>query len=258
MSVALSALYVVFFAFASRLYKSKPTNSSAFHDKGKQEIDFLILIPAYAEDAVICQTVQNMLQLQYPRNQFHVTVISDHQQLSTNQWLSEHVDTLLIPRFQNSSKAKALQYAIQRNTYKAQYVLVLDADNIVEPTFLGQLCDICTNMSEKSVVQCHRQAKNHKTPVALLDAISEEITMPCSVLGIILWDFQLHSSDLACAFHINGFLKLFICLKQQAKTRNWNCCCLNRIIISYLRSILPYMMKKCRTAKSFINNAVAG
>ena len=138
MSVALSALYVVFFAFASRLYKSKPTNSSAFHDKGTQEIDFLILIPAYAEDAVICQTVQNMLQLQYPRNQFHVTVISDHQQLSTNQWLSEHVDTLLIPRFQNSSKAKALQYAIQRNTYKAQYVLVLDADNIVEPTFLGQ------------------------------------------------------------------------------------------------------------------------
>ena len=175
MSVALSALYVVFFAFASRLYKSNPTNSSAIHDKGKQEIDFLILIPAYAEDAVICQTVQNMLQLQYPRNQFHVTVISDHQQLSTNQWLSEHVDTLLIPRFQNSSKAKALQYAIQRNTYKAQYVLVLDADNIVEPTFLGQLCDICTNMSEKSVVQCHRQAKNHQTPVALLDAISEEI-----------------------------------------------------------------------------------
>lgn len=174
--VTFSVLYVIFFALASRLHRRRSTVKGYVHtNQEKQEANFLILIPAYAEDSVICQTVQNMLQLRYPRHNYHLAVISDHQQSLTNQWLIKNVDTLHVPHFQNSSKAKALQYAIQNNTYQAQYVIILDADNIVEPTFLSQLCDFCANMSVKSVVQCHRQAKNQQTPVALLDAISEEI-----------------------------------------------------------------------------------
>ncbi|MGN0220644.1 MAG: glycosyltransferase [Prevotella sp.] len=174
--ITLSALYVIFFALASWVRRHTPASTdNGCAGTNKQVLDFLILIPAYAEDSVICQTVQNLLQMQYPRDNYHIAVISDHQQPSTDQWLLNHVDTLHTPQFQNSSKAKALQYAVQKNTYKAQYVVILDADNVVEPTFLSQLCGICTGLSENNVVQCHRQAKNHQTPVALLDAISEEI-----------------------------------------------------------------------------------
>ena len=187
--VLLSTSYVIFFALASRWRRHRLSETAvscgdtetvaderaSCHETDHQVADFLILIPAYAEDNVICQTVENLLQLQYPRHHYHIAVISDHQQPTTDHWLAAHVDTLHTPQFQHSSKAKALQYAIRHNTFKAQYAVVLDADNVVEPCFLSQLCGICSHLSGKTVVQCHRQAKNHQTPVALLDAISEEI-----------------------------------------------------------------------------------
>lgn len=82
--------------------------------------------------------------------------------------------TLMEVHFQQSSKAKAMQYAMEnldKNTY--DMVVIMDADNTVEPNFLHEL-----NKAYHSgclVIQAHRMAKNLNTDTAILDAVSEEI-----------------------------------------------------------------------------------
>ncbi len=80
--------------------------------------------------------------------------------------------TLLTPTFEKSSKAKAMQYAINEIPETFDNVVVLDADNVVRPEFLSQLNILC---SVYDAIQCHRCAKNANNDVAVLDGASEEI-----------------------------------------------------------------------------------
>jgi len=148
--------------------------ADAAADDGRQEpCHFLIIIPAYREDAVILPTARAALQQQYPQGHFTVAVVSDHQQEATNRALAKLPLTLLLPHFEKSSKARALQYAVAHTTSRYDYAVILDADNIVRPDFLCQLDTVCRH--GHSAIQCHRTAKNSDGHVAMLDGLSEEI-----------------------------------------------------------------------------------
>lgn len=171
-TIAASIMYIVFFAIVSLFKKRKDGPRSTLNNR------FLILYPAYHEDAVIINSVKKFLQQNYDNSLYDVTVISDHMTDETNAQLQELPITLLTPSFEKSSKAKALQYAIrylkeERNRKAYDYVIILDADNVVKPNFLTQLNDIC-NQGYKAI-QCHRCAKNNDNDVAVLDGVSEEI-----------------------------------------------------------------------------------
>jgi cellulose synthase/poly-beta-1,6-N-acetylglucosamine synthase-like glycosyltransferase len=99
-------------------------------------------------------------------------VISDHMQPETNDYLRSLPITLLTPTFEKSSKAKAMQYAIDQVQGNFDNVVILDADNVVRPEFLSQLNILC---SVYDAIQCHRCAKNANNDVAVLDGASEEI-----------------------------------------------------------------------------------
>ena len=86
-------------------------------------------------------------------------------QPETNEQLSKLPITLLTPAFEKSSKAKAMQYAINEVEGEFDNVVILDADNVVRPDFLDQL----------NVLSTHRCAKNANNDVAVLDGASEEI-----------------------------------------------------------------------------------
>jgi cellulose synthase/poly-beta-1,6-N-acetylglucosamine synthase-like glycosyltransferase len=94
----------------------------------------------------------------------------------TNEQLAALPITLLQPTFENSSKAKALQYAISAISLQPSafydYVVILDADNIVAIDFLSQLSQI---VRPNIAIQCHRTAKNTNNDIAALDGLSEEI-----------------------------------------------------------------------------------
>jgi len=186
--MAASAAYVLFFALVSILWKkrvSKLTNyltGQVMAMRKKDFFSYLILYPAYNEDRVIVNSVQNFLAQYYPYDSFHVAVISDHMQPETNKKLAELPITLLLPVFDKSSKAKAMQYAMdhfQKAEVRGQrsedfdYVIILDADNVVEPHFLEQLNTECAKGYK--AIQCHRCAKNSDNDVAVLDGVSEEI-----------------------------------------------------------------------------------
>ena len=170
--IAASVAYVVFFAIISLFYDKEDriaTHAAALYNKTHK---FLILYPAYNEDLVIINAVKQFLLQKYPKTHFTVAVISDHMQPETNEALKEMPITLLTPTFEKSSKAKAMQYAINEVKGDFDNVVILDADNVVLPNFLSQLNVLCTIYE---AIQCHRCAKNANNDVAVLDGASEEI-----------------------------------------------------------------------------------
>ena len=170
--IAGSVAYVVFFAIISLFYdKEDHIAEHAAALRGKMT-KFLILYPAYNEDRVIINAVEQFLYQEYPTEFYTVAVISDHMQPETNDYLRSLPITLLTPIFEKSSKAKAMQYAINEVKGDFDNVVILDADNVVRPEFLSQLNILC---SVYDVIQCHRCAKNANNDVAVLDGASEEI-----------------------------------------------------------------------------------
>ena len=167
--LAVSVVYVFIFALASLLPK-KRVHSSQFSIPPSS---FLVLYPAYKEDAVIRKSVETFLKQDYPRDKYQLVVISDHQTEETDLWLSRQDITLLQPDFEKSSKAKALQFAMARCEQHSDYVVILDADNVVAPNFLSLLHQACAG--QPVAIQCHRTAKNADNDIAVLDGLSEEI-----------------------------------------------------------------------------------
>ena len=170
--IAFSVGYIFFYAITYALgqlliIKRGPTSDDIRQKK------YLVIFPAYGEDKVILHTVKSFLLQHYPHDKYSVVVVSDHMLKETNTELSKLPITLLQPQFENSSKAKALQFAIDNIHDNFDNIVILDADNIVQPDFLEKLNEICNQGF--SAIQCHRCAKNAENQIAQLDGISEEI-----------------------------------------------------------------------------------
>lgn len=167
-TLALCVFYLLFYAVASCFYR--PPN----YPPARIERRFIVLFPAYKEDRVIVNAVQNFLQQDYPIERFDVIVISDQMQPETNAALQQFPIRLLMANYTESSKAKALTLAmdsIAGENYDV--VAILDADNIVTPDFLSAMNRAFD--AGLRAVQARRTGKNLDTDVALLDAVSEEI-----------------------------------------------------------------------------------
>nr|WP_277467077.1 glycosyltransferase family 2 protein [Parabacteroides sp. PF5-6] len=166
----ISVLYLFIFALFS-LRKRKYQYPTA-----KKKYRYAVLFPAYREDVVIMNSVKTFLLQAYPRELFEVIVISDQMTEETNRKLIEssaHVVEINLP---NSSKTNALRKAmdyIEEKKMKFDVVVIMDADNVVDPDFLDRINDAF--YSGCAAVQTHRVAKNSNTSVAVLDAVSEEI-----------------------------------------------------------------------------------
>ncbi len=170
-----SVAYVLFFAVVSMTGKesSKPTADTDSKDIKDFKHSFLIIFPAYGEDSVIYQSVSTCLRQDYPSELFDIVVVSDHMKQETDAMLGKLPVKLMKPAFDKSSKAKALQFAINNTIKDYDRVVILDADNIVGADFLTQLNASCSQGYK--AIQCHRCAKNSDNDIAMLDGISEEI-----------------------------------------------------------------------------------
>ena len=184
-----SVAYVAFFAIISLFYEKDDFASTHASSLDFRQRRFLILYPAYNEDSVILNSIDKFLYQEYPNDKYKVVVISDHMTAETNDQLRRSSITLLTPSFEKSSKAKAMQFAMNyveemRNKEKEHCehgnkewefdnVVVLDADNVVQPDFLQKLNILCN--AGYDAIQCHRCAKNSNNDVAMLDGASEEI-----------------------------------------------------------------------------------
>lgn len=162
-------VYLFFFAVAGRLRPLPAMRKPV----GEALRRMAVLIPAYREDGVILESARQGLSQAYPADSFDVVVIADSLQQSTLDTLRTFPIQVVEVSFAQSTKAKALNVALQQLPERYDVAVILDADNLMAPDFLGQV-DAAFGQGW-NVVQGHRVAKNTNTSVAVLDAISEEI-----------------------------------------------------------------------------------
>ncbi len=170
-----AAVYIFFFAVVGRIgYHPKDLEDKHFRK-------FAVLIPGYKEDAVIVEVAQEALKQQYPEEFYDVVIIADSFKEETLEKLRSLPLKLVVVSFEKSTKAKALNRAMEVIGDDYDIALVLDADNVMEPYFLQKF-----NMAFERgflTVQGHRVAKNLNTNMAVLDAVSEEINNHLYRLG---------------------------------------------------------------------------
>lgn len=160
--------YLLFYAVASKFYRPRKL------PEARVQRHFLILFPAYKEDRVIVSAIQSFLKQKYPKDKYDIFVISDQMQPGTNDALKALPIHLEIATYTESSKAKALQLAMDVTAGKSyDTVVIMDADNVTIPNFLAEV-NRAFDMGLKAV-QAHRTGKNMNTDIAILDAVSEEI-----------------------------------------------------------------------------------
>ena len=169
-TVSLTVLYLFCFSVTSLFVHQKRV------PKARHQNRFVVLIPAYKQDNVVLNAVNAILGQSYSQRLFDVTVISDHQSEITNFRLAQFPITLLTPNFEKSTKAKSLQYAILNLPAFKIYdvVVIIDADNIVEPDFLEQMNDAFESAGSKAIL-AHRLPKNRDTASARIGSVFEEI-----------------------------------------------------------------------------------
>ncbi len=166
--LALPVLYLFIFAVASKFSKTIHTPSTTHKN------NFLVLFPAYKEDKVIIEAIQSFLKQTYPAEKYKVIVVADHMTEETIKVLQSFPIDVLVADYTDSSKAKALNLAIDSTPERTyDMVVIMDADNTTTENFLDDLNDRY-NAGAKAI-QAHRTAKNLNTDIAILDAISEEI-----------------------------------------------------------------------------------
>lgn len=243
--VAATVLYLGIFAIASLFNKNHEP------PRTKKQNRIVVLIPSYKQDTVIEQAVISILSQAYPQRMFDVTVISDHQDEMTNMRLAQYPITLLTPNFEESTKAKSLQYAILNLPEFKIYdiALILDADNIVEQEFLSKVNDAFETAATKAV-QMHRISRNRDTTAALLASIFEEINNAIFRRGHINVGLSSALAGSGIAFDFAWFKANVMKARTAGEDKELEALLLRQeIFIDYFDNIYVYGEKKRTTAK---------
>lgn len=208
----IQVIYLFIFSAAGKFYHENTSSTN------EQLSSFVIYIPSYKEDSVILGTAAEALKLNYPPEKFHIVIIADSLRPQTVEKLKLMPLQVVEVVFEKSTKAKALNRAIEETTGNFDYAIVFDADNVGESDYLHQMNNAFKRGCK--VVQGQRTAKNQDTPMALLDTISEAINnhifrkghrmlgLSSAIIGSAMGlEFQLYKSVMAKITAIGGFDK---------------------------------------------------
>ncbi|GAB4317827.1 MAG: glycosyltransferase family 2 protein [Bacteroidales bacterium] len=208
---AYSAIYFFIFSISGIFYR-EPVG------RNREKHRFALLIPGYKEDNVIVEVARQALQQSYPSALFDVFVIADSFHPATLLRLRELPVKVIEVSFEKSTKVKSLNKALEQLDTSYDLVVILDADNVMEHRFLEKVNSRFT--TDVVALQTHRVAKNLDTPLALLDAISEEVNNHVfrkghRVLGLsaaligsgMVFRFPMIRNELARLKAIGGFDK---------------------------------------------------
>lgn len=203
--LAWASLYQFIFSLASLFPEKK--RATIKHTTRK----IAVFIPCYKEDAVIVSVAQAALQQSYSSEDYDVIVIADSLQEETLYHLNQLAIKVIPVSFENSTKSKALNQTLDQLTDSYEMAVILDADNIMANDFLERMNQ---RFNEGSiVVQGRRVAKNYDTPMAILDAASEDINNYILCKGHQILGFSVRLAGSAMAFDYISFKKVMASVK---------------------------------------------
>lgn len=241
-----TVLYMLVYAVASLF------NHHEELPKPNRQNRFIILIPAYKEDAVIESSVKTILAQTYPQRLFDVVVISDHQDEMTNFKLAQYPITLLIPDFEYSAKGKSLNLAMTNLPQFKIYdiVIILDADNMVDENFLENMNN-AYELAGTQAIQAHRVSKNRDTSSAILDSIFEEVNNSIFRKGHVMLGISSAITGSGIALDFNWFKKNVVNIKTSGEDKELETMLMQQqIFVDYFSDIYVYD-EKTRGAKDF-------
>lgn len=243
--VSLTVLYMLIFTITSLFARKGEV------PKTRHQNRFIVLIHSYNNKGVI-HTVKSILGQTYPQRLFDVTVISDNNDEMTNFRLAQEPITLLTPKFEKSTKAKALQMAVNNLPQFKIYdvVLILDGGNVVEPEFLEYMNDAFESAGTKAI-QAHRLSRNRDTTPARMGAIFEEINNSIFRRGHIAIGLSAGLMGAGCAFDFNWFKNNINNVKSAWEDKELEALLMRQhIYIDYFDQIYVFD-EKTREAKEF-------
>ena len=175
----ISELYFLFLSFFG--YK-KVTKYYADH---KPQAKFLILVAAHNEEDVIEGTLDNLKQIDYPKELFDLYVVNDNSTDKTGELCDKsgvmHIDTIE-KKFKREGvgKSAGLQYALRALGFeklkeKYDLLLVLDADNHVDSNILKEVNSQWISEGKPEAIQTYLDSKNAKSLIATGYATSYNI-----------------------------------------------------------------------------------
>lgn len=165
--LAFTTLYLFVFALAG-VFKTK---HKLPQENRKRKM--IVLIPGYREDEVIVDVAKEALKQDYGTENYEVAIIADGFQPETIQTLKKLQVKVFEVKLEFSTKSRALNAALDQLEDSYDVAVVLDADNIMELSFLTKVNNaFCAGYQ---IIQGHRIAKNMDTSFAILDAVSEEM-----------------------------------------------------------------------------------
>lgn len=215
---------------------------------------FLIIIPAYKADVVIEETVEASINQKYERELFDVLVVSDSMAEATDEKLTALGAYVLNVYFENSTKAQSLKSAIsyiEKQNKVYDYVLILDADNIIYPDFLSGFEWI--DSDKITAIQCHRIAKNIDTDIALLDAVSEEMNNSIYRQGHVNCHISSALIGSGMLFSFSWFCKSVDLLKTVGEDKELELMLLSERKFIYYSADAFVLDEKVRKSSNFYN-----
>ena len=201
--LSVSTLYMFVYSVLGLFYREKNKRVSANNSVAPR---IAVIIPAYKEDSVIIKTAESALRQIYPVGKSQVIVVADRLQTSTIYKLNNLPLKLIEVNFENSTKAKAINTALNTISENFDLVVVLDADNIIGSDFLSKISHAFVQGHQ--AIQGHRTAKNINTGYSLLDAISEEINNHIFCKGQQYLGMSSRLTGSGMAFEFNLFKSL--------------------------------------------------
>lgn len=186
MQILFTVFYVVLFTLQliTAVYLLIPFVFTSIHvikkmigagDSGKRkpcvtsrDFEFAIVVTAHEETQFIHPLVDSILKQSY--GNFYVYIVADSCDISSLNFSDQRV-TVLKPESALNSKIRSINYGI--NNFKKQHdaLIILDADNLIHPNFLGVMNDHF--QKGYKAVQADFKAKNTDTPFARMDAIGD-------------------------------------------------------------------------------------
>lgn len=144
----------------------------------KCEYSFAVVIAAHNEESVIFDVIKSFSDCDYPKNLYDIFVVADNCEDKTAE-IAKNAGAIVWKRTDDNNKGKgfALSMAFERlatESKKYDAVVIADADNIVEKSFLKELSSTFENGCE--AVQGYIEAKN---PYSSWVSASYHITHLC-------------------------------------------------------------------------------
>ncbi len=190
--LTVSTVYLLFLAVA---YFIVPESKKTALGKLNR---FAILVPAHNEEMLIARLCESLLEIHYPRKMYEIFIIADNCADRTVEICSSFPMNVLIRNDTiHSGKGYAIDWSLGRIPLeKFDAVLMVDADNVVDPHVLGELNKMI-NQGEQAI-QCHNAVGNRD------DSWFTQLLFVSRTIGNVLYHHSKYKLGLSSYLMGNG------------------------------------------------------